>query len=128
MDTRIQSVSFNQPVLLMALDAFFRNPTLAVVENLYNVLNSLNVNLPILTAAEKKIARIVLNNRIDHYDAGFAAVLPRLEFFDPLDNKFALLDYPSETEVITPYMDLRLPIKLPLFNFNSEIGSVSSSN
>lgn len=114
-----------KPMLLLTLDSFFKDPQEHILANLYKVINSTDSSLiPMLTRFEKKSLRMALCNRLTHYDPDFVKCMDKLRFYDEADKQLELLRIPTEIEVLMPFMNVNLPLKIPLLAYEGEIGAV----
>ncbi|KAJ3348788.1 hypothetical protein HDU91_006502 [Kappamyces sp. JEL0680] len=89
-----------KPVLMLALDEFFKNPVLDVIMNVYNALSNLDLPLlPVLSFSEKKVMRNFIRNKLAHFDDNFASNLENLVQFDAMDVPLEIMSEPFEYEL-----------------------------
>lgn len=71
-------------MILLALDKFFNNPSLEILKEVYEALQSFELQkLPMLTFSERKTIRSFLRNKVAHLDNDFSKILPNLDYYDP---------------------------------------------
>ncbi|KAJ3312396.1 hypothetical protein HDV04_003146 [Boothiomyces sp. JEL0838] len=115
-----------RPVILLALDKFFNNPSLEILKEVYEALQSFELQkLPMLTFSERKTIRSFLRNKVAHLDNDFSKILPNLDYYDPEDPSLKLTDTQLEFELPIKYSGVTLPLKLPMVAYESEIGDFS---
>jgi hypothetical protein len=118
-----------RPVLLLALDQFFQNPRIEVLEAIYNSINSIDLyQFPMLTFSEKKTIRSFVRNKVPHFDGQFKSKLPKLKYYTPEDLPLNIMKQPLEYEIPVRFDGVNLPLKIPSVSYDSEIGDFSVSN
>jgi hypothetical protein len=115
-----------KPILLLALDEFFKTPVLEVIVKAFDALNSLNLPyLPTLSFAQKKVMRTFIRNKVAHFDNDFIINLEKMSEWNPDDLPLDIVHKPMEIEMPVFYSDVTLPIKIPTGTYDSEIGDFS---
>ncbi len=72
-----------KPVLMLALDDFFKTPTIDVIAKVYNSLYTLDLpSLPELSFYEKKVVRSFMRNKVPHFDNDLTSKLSSVEDYD----------------------------------------------
>ena len=71
-----------KPLLLLAMDQFFVNPSLDVVESIYHAINNTLFDIQDLPYTHKKCIRSILRNKMAHYDAEYERNSKLLRYYD----------------------------------------------
>ncbi|KAJ9656911.1 hypothetical protein H2198_004664 [Neophaeococcomyces mojaviensis] len=133
--TRHTFLHIYKPLLLLALEDYFKNPGQEVLENLYNSLNAMDISLmPRLSLLERHVlqANDVRDLFVEKYEA---MIEQRLE-----DEAAARTDSPPESpsrnKYVTPrdthefeskiiYNDIPIPVKIPTAPASETVGDFS---
>ncbi|KAJ3019153.1 hypothetical protein HKX48_002344 [Thoreauomyces humboldtii] len=145
--SRYQWVHVFKPLLVLALDKFFNEPSIGILENLYNSINSMDMSqIPRLTLREKKIFRdsednSVLEEKFKADTAKVAGGADGLRLSHGSNSQNGLKDgtssegtFPSLKagnkdrqffETCVRYEGIRMPVRIPLVLYPEEIGDFS---
>ncbi|KAJ9054106.1 hypothetical protein DSO57_1018082 [Entomophthora muscae] len=150
--TKHRYLHIYKPVLLLALENYFRNPTVEVLSSLYDAVNSMDVSLmPEFSIHEKMILRASEDK--DMFEEKFlekenaseasGGVSPALSLAQVETNKrHTYIDLPSGQrkevvnknkdrhffETTVTYEKVKIPIRVPLTIFPEEVGDFSLIN
>ncbi|PVU92017.1 hypothetical protein BB561_004083 [Smittium simulii] len=128
------------PLLLLALENYYRTPTTKSLEFLYNSLNSEDTSfIPSLNDFQKRILRFSMDvpvyseiidsslskSFVSSLNSDKALSETRQQQFDNYSNSYNTNIDRNLFQVTYTYLDVKLPIKIPLTCFSEEIGSPS---
>eukprot|EP00842_Homolaphlyctis_polyrhiza_P004124 jgi/Hompol1/4712/HPOL_003832-RA len=93
-------VQIFKPLLILALDKYFSNPSEQILVDLYNTINGIpTASIPVLTMAERKTLRNLLRNSIGHDPANYKRLQKHLKYYDPFDEPLEILGFVTEPEI-----------------------------
>ncbi|EGF76293.1 hypothetical protein BATDEDRAFT_28671 [Batrachochytrium dendrobatidis JAM81] len=114
------------PLLILALDKYFSNPSEQVITDLFYILNGVDTrSIPILTLPERKVMRMLMRNTVPHHSANFDQQKIFLKHYDSKDEPLEIRDYLTDPEILINFAHHSLPIKVPVASLPSEFGDFS---
>jgi hypothetical protein len=113
-----------KPILLLALDQFYKTPTIDVLKQIYDSVDIFSRKYPIYSLAEKRLSRGFYKNRLSHYDSKFSEKLKSFKYYDPQDQFFQIKNAEFEADLPIKWAGFVLPLKIPLISYENEIGDV----
>jgi hypothetical protein len=108
----------------LSLDNYSKNPHIEELEKLYLAINDMNMRaLPMLSLSERLILR--QSHYADTFDARFQNIAERVVGKSDILSPENLRTKDSQFyETFIKYDQVKIPVKIPLITFTSEIGEV----
>lgn len=136
--TRHSFLHIYKPLLLLALEDYFKTPSQEILENLYNSLNAMDLSLmPRLSILERHVLQVndvrdmfiekfetMIEQRLDDEVHGRAPVAP-VSPSKTLQNRYAVPRDTHEFESKIVYNGIAIPVKIPTAPSSETVGDFS---